>query len=245
MPQSPRLQSRIMPISLEHRRVGDITVVTCTGRIVEGAESIAVQQRLDELLPYGPRLVLHLGAVDFLDSSGLGLLVRNVTRMRNAHGNLKLCALSPRIIEVLKVTHLSAIFDTHESEEEAIGAFYQRAAVGGGTTHLHTDVLCVDASADVQAYVRGLLTQGGYGILTAGNLPDGLVLLQATAPRLVIMAADFRATRETRTAEKFNTLADARSVIVLPEDFSRRDAGDTGPRLLDQVRALLPAPDAL
>ena len=233
-----------MPISLEHRRVGDITVVTCAGRIVEGAESIAVQKLLDELLPYGPRLVLHLGAVDFLDSSGLGLLVRNVTRSRNAHGNLKLCALSPKIIEVLNVTHLEAIFDTHESEAEAISAFYQRAAVGGGTTRLHTDILCVDRSADVQAYVRGLLTQAGYGVLTAGNLPDGLVLLQATAPSIVIMGTDFRVTRETRTAEKFNTLADARSVVVLPEDFSRRDAADAGQRLLDQVRALLPAPGA-
>lgn len=233
-----------MPISLGHRRVGDITVVTCIGRIVEGPESIALQERLDELLPYGPQLVLHMGAVDFLDSSGLGLLVRNVTRTRNAHGNLKLCALSPRIIEVLKVTHLGAIFDTHESEEEAISAFYQRAAVGGGTTRLHTDILCVDGSADVQAYVRGLLTQAGYGVLTAGNLPDGLVLLQATAPRLVILAAEFRATRETRTAEKFNTLADRGSVIALPEDFSRSDAGDAGSRLLDQVRAFLPAPGA-
>ena len=232
-----------MPISLEHRRVGDITVVTCAGRIVEGAESIALQELLDELLPYGPRLVLHLGAVDFLDSSGLGLLVRYLTRTRNAHGNLTLCALSPKIIQVLDVTHLRAIFDAHDSEADAISAFYQRA-VGAGTTRLHTDILCVEGSSDVQAYVRGLLTQAGYGVLTAGNLPDGLVLLQATAPRVVIIGADFRMTRETRTAEKFNTLADARSVIVLPEDFSRRDAGDAGQRLLDQVRALLPAPCA-
>lgn len=229
-----------MPISLEHRRVGDITVVTCVGRIVEGAESIAVQKLLDDLLQYGSRLVLHLGAVDFLDSSGLGLLVRYVARTRNAHGGLKFCALSPKIIQVLDVTHLRAIFDAYDSEADAISAFYQLAAIGGGTTQLHTDILCVDGSSDVQAYVRGLFAQAGYGVLTASNLVDGLVLLQATSPKVVIMGRDIRMTTTTRTAEKFNTLADARAVVVLPEDFSRRDAGDAGQRLLEQVQALSP-----
>jgi anti-sigma B factor antagonist len=234
-----------MPLSLEHRRVGDITVVTCAGRIVEGAELIAAQKLLDDLLQYDSRLVLHLGAVDFLDSSGLGLLVRYVTRARNAHGHLKLCALSPKIVQVLDVTHLRAIFDAYDSEADAISAFYQRAVVGGGTTRLDTDILCVDRSSDVQAYLRGLLAQAGYGVLTAGNLVDGLVLLQATAPKVVIIGTDLRMMRETRSAEKFNSLADARSVIVLPEDFSRRDAEDAGQPVLDQVRALLPASGAV
>ena len=97
----------------------------------------------------------------------------------------------------------------------------------------------------VQAYVRGLFAQAGYGVLTAGNLVDGLVLLQATSPKIVIMGRDLRMTTATRTAEKFNTLADAGSVVVLPEDFSRREAGDAGQRLLEQVQALLPASGAV
>ena len=233
-----------MPISLEHRRVGDVTVVTCAGRIVEGTESIALRKMVDDLLQYGPHLVLHLGAVDFLDSSGLGLLVRCVTRTRNAHGNLTLCALTPQILKVLEVTHLRPIFDVHESEADAINALYQRPSSGGGTARLQTDILCVDGSSDVQAYVRGILAQAGYGVLTAGNLPDGLILLQAARPKLVVIGADFRATRETRTADKFNALADALLVVVLPADFSRRDAGEAGQRLLDEVRGLLRPPDA-
>ena len=105
-------------------------------------------------------------------------------------------------------------------------------------------MLCVDGSADVQAYVRGLLAQAGFGVLTAGNLPDGLILLQATAPKVVIMATAFRETTGTRTAEKFNALADTHAVIVLPADFSRRDAGEAGQRLLDQVRTIIPTPGA-
>ena len=152
-----------MPLTLQHRRVGDITVLTCAGRIVEGAESIALQQLLDDLLQFGPHLVLNLGVIDFLDSSGLGLLVRYVTRARNSHGNLTLCALSPQLAKVLDVTHLRPMFDAYELEADAIDALYRRASPGGGTTRLQTGILCVDASVDVQAYVRGLLTQVGSG----------------------------------------------------------------------------------
>jgi anti-anti-sigma factor len=137
-----------MPISLEHRRVGDIIVVTCVGRIVEGAESIAVQKLLDDLLQYGSRLVLHLGAVDFLDSSGLGLLVRYVARTRNGHGGLKFCALSPKIIQVLDVTHggLRCI------DWRPIIALYQLTfrRRNDPAANRHPGV---DGSSDVQAYV--------------------------------------------------------------------------------------------
>lgn len=226
-----------MPLTLEHRLVGDVTIVTCSGRIVEGSESVALQQMLDDLFQYGPYLVLHLGAVDFVDSSGLGLLIRNITRAKKAHGNVRLCALSRRLIEVLQATRLLPICDAHGTEEEAIAAFYQRAASGGGATPLHTDILCVTGSSDVQAYMRGLLTQAGYGVQTAGNLPDGLVLLQVSDPKLVIVDAALRQTRETRTAAKFNGLADKLRVIELPADFARSDPGQAGQQLLDQIRA--------
>jgi anti-sigma B factor antagonist len=226
-------------LSLEHRRVGDIEVVTCVGRIVEGDESRALQRMLDELLPFGRDFVLHLGGVDFLDSSGLGLLVRYLTRTRNAHGNLKLCAASPKIVEVLSVTRLLGVFDRYATEADAIAAFYEGGGAAVTPSLRRTDILCVEQSTDVLAYVRELLTQAGYGVLTAGNLPDGLILLQATRPKLVIASADFRAARSTAAAEKFNRIADALPVIELPLDFSRRDAADAGNRLLDQVRGAL------
>jgi len=204
---------------------------------VEGAESLELQRLIDDQLQYGPYLVLHLGAVDFLDSSGLGLLVRYVTRTRNAHGGLKLCALPPKIIQVLDATHLRKVFEAYDSEAEAINAYYQGTAAASAGAPLHADILCVHASTDVQAYIRGLLTQAGIGVMTAGNLPDALILLQATRARLVIVAADLRASRETRTGERFNALADTLTVIELPADFSRLDAGEAGPSLLAQVRA--------
>src|ERR1700758_3207702 len=89
------VQGGIVPLSFQSRRVGDITVVTCSGRIVAGAEATALQQHLTDLLHHDPYLILHLGAVDFIDSSGVGLLVRFFSRTQQAGGNLKLCDVSP------------------------------------------------------------------------------------------------------------------------------------------------------
>ena len=86
--------------------MGEITVIACSGRLVEGAEAATLQDRLSALLPHAPRIVLNLAEVDFLDSSGIGLLVRFVVRTRRDGGDLKLCAVPPRITEVLKATRL-------------------------------------------------------------------------------------------------------------------------------------------
>ena len=105
-----------MPLWFRSRPVGDITVVECSGRIVEGAESAQLQQHLNDLLPVHPYILLHLGDVDFIDSSGIGLLVRFLARVQNTRGNLKMCAVSPKISQVLRITKLNTIFDAYESE---------------------------------------------------------------------------------------------------------------------------------
>lgn len=119
-----------MPLSVDSRRAGDLTILTCRGRLVEGAESNTLRTHLDDALAQCPRLVLHLGGIDFMDSSGLGLLARYLIRARDAHGNLKLCAVSAKFDEVLKTTKLGTIFETYESEAAAIAAFDQPASTG-------------------------------------------------------------------------------------------------------------------
>jgi len=229
-------------ISFETRRVGDIAVVRVAGRLVEGAESATLQKHIDGLMPFGAHLLLNLSAVEFMDSSGLGLLVRYLTRTRNAHGNLKLCALPPPLEEVMRVTRLQGVFDPYASEEDAIADFYHRSDSTTGSFRFRIDILCVDFSSDVQAYVRELLGQVGFGVLTAGNLPDALILLQATRPRLLVINRDLRAARGTHTAEKFNSLADKLTVVELPDGFSRAEAGEAGEVLVAKVRAAIGAP---
>jgi anti-sigma B factor antagonist len=226
-------------LALESRRVGDVVVVKCRGRIVEGDESTALHQQLAGILVDHPLIVLHLEQVDFVDSSGLGLLVRFLSRARAAHGGLKLCAVPGRIHEILRITRLQGIFDAYESEADAVKAFYTRTKSGDGQARLDTQILCVEKSPDVLAYVSGMLRQAGYGVLSSASLPDALMLLRASPPKVVVIGAALRAARDTRAAEVFNEMASGLSIVELPEGFASSDAGAAGQRLLDEIRTAL------
>jgi anti-sigma B factor antagonist len=227
-----------MPLSLQSRRVGDITVITCGGRIVEGHESAALKQHLDPL-SHDPCVVMNLADVDFIDSSGLGLLVRLLTRSRAAGGSLRLCGVPTRIGEVLKITRLDRLFDTHESEADAIAAFYQRGSSTPASRRIGTEILCVGRSADVQAYVRELLGHAGYGVMTVSNLSDALTLLKATRPRVVVIGADLSLKAGIRTVDTFKRIDAMLPTVELPADFSGHDAGEAAERLLHQIRMIL------
>jgi anti-anti-sigma factor len=229
-----------MLLSLEHRHVGDAVVVTCTGRITAGAESEALRHYLDGLAPRSPHIVLHLGGVEFIDSGGLGLLVRYVVRAKHGTGNLTVCSVSQKVKDVLNVTKLGSVVQPHETEEDAI-AYAHHHDRSADAAFLNANVLCVHRSADVLAYVRELLKGAGYRVITAQNLPDALILLTATQPGVVVVDADLRASRATRTAGEFNRLADGRAVVELPQEFSSHDAGEAAEELLRGVRASINA----
>jgi anti-sigma B factor antagonist len=231
----------LVSLSFHSRVVGDIAVLECRGQIVEGRESAALLQHVDDLLAMHPHVLLHLGAIDFIDSSGVGLLVRVLTRTQRAYGKLALCSVSTKIREVLTVTRLYTIFDAYDAEAEAIAAFYRRPT-GDDSAFRQPSILCVDKSPDVLAYVRALLLQAGYAVVTTTNLPDALILLTATRPKLVVIGTDLRAMRETQAAGTFNRLADALAVIELPGHFSTDDAGAAGRTLLAQVGAIIATP---
>jgi anti-sigma B factor antagonist len=234
-----------MELSFESRRVGDVSVVRCKGRIVDSPESAAFQKHIQDLLPYTRCVVLHMGDIQFVDSSGLGLLVRILIRSRSAGGQIKLCAVSPKLAEVLRITHLEPLFESYELEEQAIASFYQRPkSAEAQFPFLRANVLCVVRSADVLTYIREVLRHSGYATVTADNLPDAMMLLKATRPRLVITTPDLRSARDTSTAQAFNHLLDATAVIELPADVSTTDAADTAQDLLAQVRGIIGSPDA-
>jgi anti-sigma B factor antagonist len=223
-----------LALTLESRRVGKVTVTKCTGRIVGGEESAPLLQQVAGLVPGEPYIVLNLEAVEFLDSSALGLLVRLRSRAQNAGGDVKLCALPPRVTEILRVTKLHTIFDIQASEEDAVGAFYREVETTTAPERLATDILCVSSSVDVIAYLREVLRQAGHGVMTSDNLPDALMLLRATRPRVIVMSAELRGAN-SRAADAFREMAENLPVVELPPDFSHRDAGAAARRLLDHV----------
>jgi hypothetical protein len=195
---------------------------------------------VDALVPLEPYVVLDLSSVDFIDSGGLGLLVRLLHRTQNAGGDLKLCGLSSRIAETFRATKLHTVFDIHASSGDAVAAFYRGAPAARPADRLATDILCVAPSLDVIAYLREVLRQAGHGVMTSDNLPDALVLLRATRPKLVVVSADLLAAGNTPAAGEFKEAASHLPVVELPPDFSHRDAGAAADRLLEQVRTAIP-----
>jgi anti-sigma B factor antagonist len=228
-------------LTYESRQVGDITVVTCRGSIAEGRELAALQQYVDDLLRETPYIVADVGAVDYIDSSGVGLLLRLQTKAHRAGGDLKLCAVPARIAEVLRVTHLMSIFGTYGTQAEAIAACYEATPSSDSLVPIKIDVLCVDGSRDVLAYVRALLKGAGFGVLTVTNIADALVVATATRPKLVIISAALRSTSGAQAFTSSSAEPRRPSVIELPPEFSKDEAGHAARDLLERVRSAVAA----
>lgn len=224
-----------MPLSLSTRAVGEVTIVRCSGRIVTGDTEV-LRQHVGELLSEGSDIVLHLGEVIFIDSSGLGMLVRLLTSTRRARGDLKLCHVPEGIHKVLKMTNLITLFDTYESEEAAVLAFYRRPTAPARVPQAGLTVLCVDQSADVLAYLRELLSRAGYDVLTNNNLRDALILLKATRPGLTILGPNLKAAPGTE--QTFRAACAASPVLELGDEFSTLEASQAASELLEKIRAL-------
>ena len=227
-----------MPLSVQSRPVGDVIVITCRGKIIEGFESAELQQHVG-VQSHDRCMVLNLCDVDFIDSSGLGLLVRLLTRCRAAGGDLKLCAVPGRVRDVLKITRLQTLFEIHAAEGDAVHAFYERGASTRAPGRLKTEILSVGRSADVQAYVRELLGHAGYGVMTVTSLSDAITLVKATRPKLLVLASDVCHASDSRAVATLKGIDATLSTIELEGDFSGHDAGEAAERLLDRVRTAL------
>jgi anti-sigma B factor antagonist len=114
------------------RQVGDISVVEVRGRITVGEGNIMLREVVTGLVENGKkRIVLNLQGVEYVDSGGLGELVRTHTTLQKEGGQLKMANVNPRVQELLKVTSLHKVFDVHKDEASAVQSFELLAAGAG------------------------------------------------------------------------------------------------------------------
>jgi anti-anti-sigma factor len=232
-----------MPLLLHSRVVGEVLVIKCSGRIIAGKEAQSLHDHVNKIIPDIPDIVLQLSETAFVDSCGMGTLVRLLASARAAGGDLKLCGVPKPVLNTLRITNLHNLFETYEDEAEAIAASYQRTRQHQGDTAKSElrRILCVDESADVLAYLSELLRRAGYRVLTSLNVVDAQILLKATQPGLVILGSRMQSVGERSTRKMLGDVAPSVPVTVLEEDFSTCDAGEAGQRLLETVRGLLRA----
>jgi anti-sigma B factor antagonist len=111
-------------MKIENRTVGDVHILDVSGKIMLGEGTMAVRNSVRELLKNGTKkIILNLGDVNYIDSSGIGELVSSFTTVTNQGGQLKLLNLTKKIQELLAITKLLTVFQVYDSEQAAVASF--------------------------------------------------------------------------------------------------------------------------
>lgn len=111
-------------MEIQERTLQDVVVLDLTGKLTIGEGDELLKERISNLIQQGRRkLLLNLEGVPYVDSAGLGEIVRTYTTVSRQGGKLKLVNLTKRITDLLAITKLLTVFETYESEDEAVRSF--------------------------------------------------------------------------------------------------------------------------
>ena len=189
-------------------------------------------------------VVLQCDGVEFIDSSGLGAMVRLMQAARTKGGDLKLSGVPPRIRKTLEMTNLLAQFETYDSVEEAITAAYLGSRYSRGKTgDARPRMLCVYDSTDMRTFLQEVLCSAGYNAMTTSTIDDARILLKATKAKLVVIPARMEAVHGKPTRKLLEEIDPAVSLLILDEDFASQDPGEAAEKLLSGVGSRLAVPD--
>jgi anti-sigma B factor antagonist len=227
----------VTQLNLQNARFGNVIVIRCEGRIVAGDEVQALQTAIDRISLETQQVVLNLAHVNFLDSGGLGALVRFTRVLRRNHGDMVLCHLTPLLLQALKATNLHLFFQIRPSESEAVQSFSQRSPAPSALPEPRAKVVCAHKSTDLLAFMSALLQHAGFEVFTATTLADARTLVVAVRPHVFVHGAEM-ASNEL-SLQKIRQIDPQRPFLQLPVDFSSADATHTGAQLVDRIRSLL------
>ncbi len=111
-------------MEIAERVVQDVTVLDLKGKMTLGEGDELLKDKINSLLANSrKKLILNLEGVPYIDSAGLGEIVRTYTTVSRQGGSLKLLNLTKRIEDLLSITKLLTVFDTFDNEDEAIKSF--------------------------------------------------------------------------------------------------------------------------
>lgn len=109
---------------IHERLIGDVTIIDVNGRMTLGEGQELLRDKVNSLIQQGQKkLVLNLAEVPYIDSAGLGEIVRTYTTVSRQGGALKLLSLTKRIQDLLAITKLLTVFETFDTEADAVGSF--------------------------------------------------------------------------------------------------------------------------
>ena len=229
-----------MQLKLQNARNGNVVVIRCDGRIVAGDEVLALQTEIEKLTLDTKKVVLNLERVNFVDSAGLGALVRLTRVLRRQDGDMVLCHLTPFLLRALEATTLHSFFQVCSSEKEAVQAFSLRSPVAGAViAEPLARVVCAHNSTDVLAFMSAVLRHAGFEVFTATTLAEARTLVVVMRPNVFVHGAEMGSNEIS--LDRIRQIDPRRPFLQLPADFSSADASETGGQLVDRIRSLLQA----
>ncbi len=111
-------------MKIEQQEINGVVILALSGKVMGGPDASLLNEKLHELIALGKtKVVADLGKVDWMNSSGLGILIGGLTTMRNTGGDLKLANITDRIQSLLMITKLLTVFETFPTIDEAAQSF--------------------------------------------------------------------------------------------------------------------------
>jgi len=111
-------------MQIKEQMKGDVAVIELKGKLMGGPETMAVHEKVKQLVGEGvTKVVIDLGKVTWMNSTGLGALMGSMTTLKTAKGDLKLSRVTDKVKSLFMITKLITIFDTLDTIEEAVQAF--------------------------------------------------------------------------------------------------------------------------
>ena len=111
-------------MTLKEREQDGIVILELSGKIMGGPDATLLNEKLHQLIDSGKsKVIANLAKVNWMNSSGLGILIGGLTTMRNNKGDLKLANVTERIQSLLMITKLITVFETFDSLEDAVASF--------------------------------------------------------------------------------------------------------------------------
>jgi anti-sigma B factor antagonist len=111
-------------LNIKRREVGDVVILELSGKLMGGDDAAVFQDRIKNILGEGKKKILiNLGSLSWINSTGLGILISGYTSVKNAGAVLKLANVAERIQSILMITKLATVFDSYSTEEEALASF--------------------------------------------------------------------------------------------------------------------------
>ena len=118
-----------MRLEIAERQIGAVTILDLSGKLTIDQDAQRLKDKINSLIhQQHTKVVLNLGEVSYIDSGGLGQLVSSYGSLAKTNGGLKLLHVNKRNHDLLSITRLVTLFDTFDSEDEAVKSFFQLPA---------------------------------------------------------------------------------------------------------------------